>query len=219
VFLVDDHLSVMWGLQRLIDGERPRMEVAGAASSIEEALAGIPESKPDVVLLDLDLGGRSGIDVIPKILASTTARIIVVTGVRDPKLHDLAVVAGACGVVSKESRAETILQAIAKAMLGELWLDRAATGRIFMELSRRGENRGVDEVARRIASLTARERQIVAEMACDAGANTRRIASQLCISEHTLRNHLTSVYDKLQLGSRVELWAFANKHGLARKSH
>ena len=68
VFLVDDHRSVLWGLQRLIDGEKPRMEVAGFATSIEEALAAVPGARADVVLLDLDIGGKSGIDAIPRLI-------------------------------------------------------------------------------------------------------------------------------------------------------
>ena len=219
VFLVDDHRSVLWGLQRLIDGEKPRMEVAGFATSIEEALAAVPGARADVVLLDLDIGGKSGIDAIPRLIeACSAARILILTGVRDPEVHDKAVLAGACGVVTKEDSAETILKAVEKASQGELWLDRAAAGRVFVALSRRADSDRTDPVQRRIATLTARERQIVTEMASDAAASTRKIAERLFISEHTLRNHLTSIYDKLDVGSRVELWAFANKHGLARKS-
>lgn len=219
VFLVDDHRSVLWGLQRLIDGEKPRMEVAGSATSIEEALAAVPGARADVVLLDLDIGGKSGIDAIPRLIEEcAAARILILTGVRDPAMHDRAVVAGACGVVTKEDSAETILKAIEKASQGELWLDRAAAGRVFVALSRRSGNERTDPVQRRIATLTPRERQIVTEMSSDAGASTRMIAERLCIGENTLRNHLTSIYDKLGVASRVELWAFANKHGLARRS-
>lgn len=217
VFLVDDHRSVLWGLQRLIDGEKPRMEVVGFATSPQEALAAVPGARADVVLLDLDIGGCSGIDLISRLMDQSSARVLILTGVRDPAVHDQAVVAGACGVVTKEDPAETILMAIEKASQGELWLDRTAAGRVFMALSRPGKERS-DPAQRHIATLTARERQIVSEMASDAGATTRQIAARLFISEHTLRNHLTSIYDKLAVGSRVELWAFANKHGLARKS-
>jgi DNA-binding NarL/FixJ family response regulator len=128
------------------------------------------------------------------------------------------VLAGACGVVTKEDTAETILKAIEKAYHGELWLDRAATGRIFVELSRRNSTDRKDPNQQKISALTARERQIVIEMASDAGATTRSVAEKMCISEHTLRNHLTSIYDKLGVSSRLELWAYANKHGLTKIS-
>lgn len=218
VMLVDDHRSVLWGLQRLIDGEMPRMAVVATAHDAEQALPLLALHEVDVVLLDLDLRGRSGVDLIPQVLARSRARVLVLTGSRDSALHDKAVLAGACGVISKEDPAETILKAIEKAYLGELWLDRTATGRIFVALSKHGNGLSSDPHNARIATLTARERQIVFEMASDAGATTRAVAKKLCISEHTLRNHLTSIYDKLGVSSRLELWAYANEHGLARKS-
>ena len=216
VMLVDDHRSVLWGLERLIEGERPRMQVVGTATSHADALVTLSKTSPDVVLLDLDLGGESGINAIPDFLSKSKARVLILTGVRDPAKHDSAVLAGACGVVTKEDTAETILKAIEKAFHGELWLDRAATGRLFVELSRRNSTEKRDPHQQKIAALTARERQIVIEMASDAGATTRSVAEKMCISEHTLRNHLTSIYDKLGVSSRLELWAYANKHGLTR---
>jgi DNA-binding NarL/FixJ family response regulator len=219
VMLVDDHRSVLWGLQRLIDGEKPRMTVVATAHDAEQALGILRRNEIDVILLDLDLGGKSGIDAIPEFASQSGARILILTGVRDPAVHDKAVLAGACGVIGKEDTAETILKAIEKANDGELWLDRTATGRIFVELSRRGTAAAAqDPQQARIASLTPRERQIVVEMASDASATVRIVAQKLCISEHTLRNHLTSIYEKLEVSSRLELWAYANKHGLARKS-
>ena len=215
VFLLDDHRTVLWGLRRLIEGERPRMEVVGSTTSADQALVEIPEARPDVILLDLDLGDRSGLDLLPQLRDISSARVLVLTGIRDGKLHEQAIMGGACGVVTKESPAETLLLAIEKASAGEMWLDRNATARIFMELSRRGRAEAPDPVAMRVATLTAREREVVAELASDASATTRRIAQRLFMSEHTLRNHLTSIYDKLDVGSRVELYAFANKHGLA----
>ena len=216
VFLVDDHRTVLWGLQRLIESDGPAMEVVGIATSVEEALNELPDSHADVILLDLDIGGRSGIDILPTLREiSGGARVLVLTGMREGRLHEQAIVAGACGVVTKESSAETILKAIGKAYVGEMWLDRTATARIFMELSRRGHSELADPVELKIRSLTTRERQIIAQLTADAGASTRAIAAALCMSEHTLRNHLSSIYDKLGVSSRVELWAFATKHGLA----
>ena len=217
VMLVDDHRSVLWGLQRLIDGERPAMEVVAAVTTVEEALAVLAQASVDVILLDLDLGAASGIDAIPRFTAASPARVLVLTGVRDPAIHDRAVLAGACGVVTKEDTADTILKAVGKAAAGELWLDRAATARVFVELSRRTAPPAPDPDRQKIDALTPRERQIVQELASDADATTRGIAAKMHISEHTLRNHLTSIYDKLGVSSRLALWAYANKHGLNRR--
>jgi DNA-binding NarL/FixJ family response regulator len=120
-------------------------------------------------------------------------------------------VRGASGLVQKEEPAETLLRAIEKVHQGELWLDRATTGRVFVELSRSKEP---DPEERRIASLTAREREIVIQLATDPGADNRRLAEKLHIGEHTLRNHLTRIYDKLGVLNRLELYVYAQRHGL-----
>lgn len=218
VMLVDDHRSVLWGLERLIDGEKPRMQVVATATSHEAAKAALAEAVPDVILLDLDLGGAIDIDVIADFTTRTSARVLVLTGLRDQALHDRAVLAGARGVVTKDRSAETIITAIERVHHGELWLDRAATGRIFVELSRKDRGDDAPQPRELIESLTPRERAIVTELASDASATTRDIARKLSISEHTLRNHLSSIYGKLGVSTRLGLWVIANKHGLARQS-
>jgi two-component system, NarL family, nitrate/nitrite response regulator NarL len=218
VMLVDDHRSVLWGLQRLVESEAPRMAVVATAGSAEAAVRELATHEVDVILLDLDLGKTHGLDAIPILLANSKARVLVLTGLRDPAVHDKAVLAGACGVVLKEDPAETILKAIEKAYAGELWLDRAATGRLFVELSKRTGSAGQEPAEDPLSTLTTRERQIVVELGSDASATTRTVAQKLCISEHTLRNHLTSIYDKLGVSSRLELWAYVNEHGLKRRS-
>ena len=85
-------------------------------------------------------------------------------------------------------------------------------------MSRDSATQTVDPERVKISSLTDREREIVAIAATHAGANAKAIAEMLFISEHTLRNHLTSIYDKLQVVSRLELFAYAHKHGLTKRT-
>lgn len=219
VFLIDDHRSILWGLERLIESGTPPMRVVGSATNHTDALEQLEKAPPDVVLLDLDLGKESGIDAIPKILAAAShAKVLVLTGLRDKAIHDKAVLAGARGVVEKEASAQTILTAIAKVNEGELWLDRTAAGRIFVEISRKSAPKPIDPEQQKIATLTDREREIVAGIAENAGGTARSIADTLHISEHTLRNHLTSIYDKLGVANRLELFAYAHKHGLTKRA-
>jgi DNA-binding NarL/FixJ family response regulator len=214
VFLIDDHRSIVWGLERLIESGKPPMHVVGSAATCAEALAQLGKAAPDVILLDMDLGRESGLDAIPQLLDACAAKILVLTGVRDTTLHDKAVIAGARGVVSKEAPADTILTASARVHEGQVWLDRAATGRIIVEFSRKGAAQAADPEQLKIESLTEREREIVTATANNAGATAKTIAEQLHISEHTLRNHLTAIYDKLGVVNRLELFAYAHKHGL-----
>ena len=218
VFLIDDHRSILWGLERLIESGKPVMEVVGSTTNCAEAFKLIDETAPDVILLDIDLGGENGVQEIPKLIARSRAKILVLTGLRDESVHDEAVLAGASGVVEKEASAETILTAIEKVHEGQLWLNRIATGRIFVEFSRESAAQAFDPEKAKIAALTEREREIVSVAASHAGANAKAIAEMLHISEHTLRNHLTSIYDKLDVANRLELFAYAHKHALVKRA-
>jgi two-component system nitrate/nitrite response regulator NarL len=209
VLLVDDHRTMLWGLEKLIESQRPGMVVAGKATSGAEAIAMADRLRPDVVLLDIDLAGQSAIDVIPALVRSK-AKVVVLTEQRHSLSCDSAVHAGARGIVYKEEPAETILKAIEKVHAGELWLDRVSTGRILAELQNRSVpgRRNGDWAAE--AGLTVRERELIDELLQDPSGNYARIATKLHISEHTVRNHLTSIYSKLGLQNRLELFVFAS---------
>ena len=215
IMLVDDHRSVLWGLEKLIESEKPRMEVIGTATCSAEALNLLASASPDVIMIDLDLNGENGVDIIPDLIRMCSAKILVLTGTRDVAMRDRAMLAGARGVVEKGDTAETILRAIEMVYNGEIWLDRSSTSRIFNEISRKKDDSN-DPDQKKIASLTRKERMTAAEIARDATANTKTIAARLCISENTLRNHLTSIYSKLEISSRLELFVYANKHGITR---
>jgi two-component system nitrate/nitrite response regulator NarL len=217
VFLIDDHRTILWGLEKLIESANPTMRVVGSATSYTEALNVLGSAAADVILLDLDLGHESGLDAVPKLIAASQAKILILTGLRDETVHHAAVLAGARGVIEKEARAESILAAIGKVYQGEVWLDRASTGKLLVEISRKNASRDVvDPTVQKIASLTVREREIIALTVANVGATAKTIAQRLHISEHTLRNHLTSIYEKLGVANRLELFAFAHDHKLAK---
>lgn len=213
VLLVDRHEIVLWGLQQLIDAKKPGMEVVGTAADCASALALADETQPDVVVLDAELL-RGAADVIPGFINGHSARVLLFSGVQDPLLHEAAVLQGACGVVLKEEQPAVLLKAIAKVCEGELWLDRSTTGRIFVELSRRKREPADDPAKRKLATLTEREQDVVRTLVTQPGADNKRLARNLHIGEHTLRNHLSRIYDKLGVPNRVELYVFAQRHGL-----
>jgi two-component system, NarL family, nitrate/nitrite response regulator NarL len=215
VMLVDDHHTVLWGLHKLIDGEKPRMEVVAKATSGTTALDLARRVNPDVIVLDLDLGGTSSADLIPALVEISAAKVLILTGTRDEKMHEAAIFQGASGLVLKQEPAEVLLKAIDKIHQGELWLDRATTGRIFVELSRR-KGDPAHEPQRLLDTLTARERSIVLQLASDPGAGNKKLAKRLHIAEPTLRNHFSRIYDKLGVPNRLELYLYAQRHGLTR---
>jgi len=214
ILLIDDHQSFLWGMTKLIESESPAMKVIGAASDIPEALVIAERERPDVALLDIDLNGENSLDSMPLLRNATPAFVLILTGVRDPDTHDRAVLSGARGVVQKEESPEVILKAIRKVSEGEIWLGRAATGRVFTKLLNHSDNHVSPEIAR-IASLTARERSIIDVIIQQGRSTNKEIAAHLNMSEHTLRNHLSSVYSKLEVGNRLELAMYAVKHRIS----
>ncbi|MEQ1837754.1 MAG: response regulator transcription factor [Candidatus Nitrotoga sp.] len=218
VTLVDDHRSLLWGLERLVNSAKPAMEVVGMATNVIEALQLLDTVPTDVIVLDLDLSGESGVRAISPLLIKSKAKILVLTGSNDYSLHDAAVLAGARGIVEKASPAESILKAIEKVYEDEMWLSSKATGRIFLELSRRKAPENNNPEQQKIASLTRKERLIAAEVGSDpSSTTTKEIAKRLFISEFTLRNHLTAIYEKLGVANRLELYAYTGKHKIYKE--
>ena len=212
VMIVDDHPTLLWGLEKLISGEQPRMEVVGTACNAEEAVSHIRNVVPDVVLLDLDLNGQNGLDLLPALLANPTTRVLILTGERQQSVLDQAVQKGARGILHKTASAHQVLKAIEKTHEGEMWLDRSTMGRVFSEYrdATAAEKANPDAAIR--ASLTVRERKIIHMVVEGQGASNNELAERLFISPHTLRNHLTSSYSKLNVGNRLELYVYAVKH-------
>jgi two-component system, NarL family, nitrate/nitrite response regulator NarL len=210
VLLVDDHRTVLWGLEKLIKGEEPNMQVAGTASTRHEALNTARLLNPDIILLDLDLNRESSLDFLPDLVQQAQAKVVVLTGMRGEEYRMRAMMQGASGVVRKEESAETILQAIERVYHGELWLDRVSTASVLTKLTAKKPNHAE---AQKISPLTVREREVVAVMVEHRSADNKTIAERLHISGHTLRNHLSSIYSKLGLKNRMELYLYAKDHG------
>ena len=214
VLLVDDHKIMLWGLERLIEGEQPHMQVIGKASNKTEVFAFLKFSKPDVVLLDLDLNGKNSLDFIEELLRESHARVLVLTASQDPVVHQHAIINGASGVVLKSENADVILRAIKYVHAGELWYDRAATSRLLRSLNAAVPMSGKAIPHGKIETLTPKERQVISAMALIPGARNKSVADRLFMSEHTLRNHLTSIYAKLDLENRLELCMYVIEHKL-----
>jgi len=214
VFLISGQSCVLWGLERLIETQQPTMHVVATAQSCADALERIGNATPDLVLLDSDSVIEDSVAAIAELKARSSAKVLVLTGAHNELLHDDVILAGAYGVLRKEAPAEIIVSAIEKVYAGQLWTDRTTMARIFRDLSRLTSSQEADPDQARIRSLTAREREIVALAADHPGTSGKSLASMLNLSQHTLRNHLTSIYEKLGVGNRTAMYAFAHKHRL-----
>jgi DNA-binding NarL/FixJ family response regulator len=192
------------------------MVVAGTARTCPEALESSARLAPDVILLDLDLVGVSMTEFLPELLANGLSRALVLTGTRDTEVLDLAVRRGARGILHKEVAAEQVLKAIEKIHRGELWFDAQTMGRVFGQLVGARLAPQPDPVREKHASLTARERAIISAAIAHSGCANHEVAERLFISEHTLRNHLSSIYRKLDVANRLEMYVYAIRHGLVQ---
>lgn len=214
ILLVDDHRCILWGLDKLISGAWPPMQVVAAVTNAVEALAAAAQHSPDLVLLDLDLGDTDGLDLLSDLTQQCDAKVLIVTATRDPHLRELAILRGARGIVHKVEPVDLILKAIEHVHRGEIWLDRATMAKVIAAVSgdRRAQKGGLEDA--QCHTLTRRERQIIAAVVVHRGASIKMIAESLNVSIHTVSNHLASIYSKLNLHSRLELFMYAKEHRL-----
>jgi two-component system nitrate/nitrite response regulator NarL len=186
----------------------PQMKLADFVTCQRDPLAAIKEHAPDVVLLDLDLGEESGLDLVSKICGNS--QVLIFTGTRDADVHQRAMPAEARGVLHKAEPAEVILKAISRVHAGGPWLDRGSLARLLGAFGRRR----LEAESPAHSTLTAAERKVVAAVVRHEGSPNKVVAAFLHLSEHTLRNHVASNYSKLGIHRRVDLVLYGIEHKL-----
>lgn len=217
VFLISNFCLMLKGIEALLSQEPARFKLAGSASSYEQAAEMMAQLLPDLIVLDIDSAPDRVLPLVTTLRAISDAKILLLTRLEDSILQDKAVMFGARGVVDRNISPEQLLNAIEKVHEGQVWLDRNATGRIFVALSRESTSKEHDSVSAQVALLTEREQAIVSVIARNNGEPGKTIAKKLNISESTLRNHLTSIYEKLGVANRHGLLAYAFQNGLAER--
>jgi len=208
LMLVDDHEVVRLGMRALLE-RHPTFSVVGEASSEDEAVALALELEPDLVLMDIRLAGGSGIEACQKIKELLPAtKVIMLTSFAEDELLFAAIRAGATGYLLKQIAGGDVVRAIEAAARGESMLDPSLTQRVFFEVRRSIKK----EEAVAFQDLTAQERQVLALIA--GGKTNREIATELFLSEGTVRNYVSSILSKLAVSNRAEAAAYAIKHHL-----
>jgi len=202
VLIADDHPVVRDGLRRILHSERD-IEIVGEASNGSEVVKLVRQLKPDVLLLDLLMPNVSGLEVIRQIRNNNASRILVLTAVTDRKHLLEAVRLQAHGIVNKDAPVDTLLKSIRRIAAGEYWIGRE----LLAEAVRNTRGASAEKFG-----LSQRELEIVAVAA--TGASNKELADRLCISELTVKRHLTNIYEKVGVTSRLELALFAITHNL-----
>ena len=217
VLLIDDHAVVRTGLRMLLESQ-PGLSVVGEAGNRGEALTLAAQVRPDILLLDLDLGEENGLEFLPDLLAAAPeAHVLVLTGVQDPETHQRAIRLGAVGLVLKERAAGVLFRAIERVHAGEVWLDRSLLAKVLGEMTPNTPPASRNPETAKIATLTPREREVVALVG--EGLKNKQIADRLYVSETTVRHHLTSIFAKLGVADRLSLVVYAYRYGLASLPH
>ena len=206
VVICDDHALFRRGLTMVLEDE-PGIEVVGEAEDGDAAVAAAEQLAPDVVLMDVRMPKRSGIEATRAIAELVpTARIVMLT-VSDEE-EDLyeAVKAGAAGYLLKEISIEEVAEAIRSVMTGQSLITPSMASKLlaeFSNLSKKAEARNAVPVPR----LTERELEVLRLVA--QGMSNKEIASELYISENTVKNHVRNILEKLHLHSRMEAVVYA----------
>lgn len=206
ILLVDDHEVVRLGLKSLLS-HYPQFEVVAEASNADEAIRLAEEYKPDVIVMDIRLPGKSGIDATREITAKGgDTKVIILTTFADDELLFDAISAGASGYVLKQIDSKELIQALERIGRGESLLDPAVTQQVFKRM--RESTRKAETEAFR--ALTEQELKVLALVA--QGKRNKEIAAQVFLSEKTVRNYVSSMLSKLGLQTRSEAAAYAVKH-------
>lgn len=202
VLVVCEHPVVCEGIRMMLASSKD-LTLAGETASGDAAVRALASRPADVVLLDLEPAKR-GLDIISRIVeVAPDARVLVFTASHDPEQQRDALLAGARGIVTMDKPRSVILEALRKVASGELWFER----RLLNAVVRRSVRS-----AHSLDALTERQVEIVSLIG--EGLTNAEIAQRLLISEKTVRNHLTSIFDKFGVSDRLKLLVYASQNGL-----
>jgi DNA-binding NarL/FixJ family response regulator len=208
LLVVDDHEVVRQGLVALLD-RRQGFEVVAEAGTVAEAIEQSRRYEPDIVIMDVRLPDGSGVEACREIRAERPAtRVVMLTSYPDEEAVLSAIVAGASGYLLKQVRARDLVSALEAVGRGESLLDPAVTEKVLERVRRIATGAAVDD----LAALTTQEQKILLLVA--EGKTNKEIASEVFLSDKTVKNYVSSILSKLNLERRAQAAAYmARLHG------
>ena len=209
VLLVDDHDLFRTGLRNLL--EERDVQVAGEASTGEEAVRLVRELAPDVVVMDLHMPGISGIEAIRQIASFAPLTRVLVLTISDHDedvLH--AILAGACGYLLKDASVDDLIRGIEAAAVGESLVSPAIAGKVLQQVRATSISPEAADAVR--AELSQRELDVLKLIS--SGKDNAMIAAELHISPKTVKNHISNILMKLQIENRIQAAVYAVRSGI-----
>lgn len=207
IVIADDHPIVLDGLEQLFRLEE-EFEIVARCTNGLQALEAVEQHRPDILILDLRMPQRSGLGVLRELKEKgTETRVVVLTAALDEDEVVDAIRLGVKGVVLKEMAPRLLVQCVRKVHEGGQWLEKDSIGKALEKMLNRPGS-----APSGAGSLTPREVDVVRLVA--EGMRNKEIADRLQISEGTVKIHLHSIYEKLQIGGRVELSVYARDRGI-----
>ena len=214
ILIADDHLIFRAGLRRLLEAE-PGFLVVGEATEGEETVRRVRELKPDILLLDLAMPGVPGLEALRQLDESASpVRTILLTAAIEKEELVKALQLGAWGVVMKESAIDLLFRSIRSVSAGEYWVGRERVADLVKTL--RARVPPAADSRKKTFGLTPRELEITTTIA--AGYSNKEIAQKFTISEDTVKHHLSNIFNKTGVSSRLELALFAVNHRLVESA-
>lgn len=211
VQVIEPQQIMLWGICHLINGDG-RFEVCASSTNEADALREAEICKPHVILIEPQLGDTDALNLIETLIQRTGGKVLLLCSNQNTLIQDKAILKGARGVVLKKDSPDTLLKALEKIAQGELWLNRNATSRILEKVSDTKSTKELSSELERLATLTPKEEKVTRAIQLYPKNTLKEVAENLHISEHTLRNHLASIYDKLEVRNRLELYVFCGKY-------
>ncbi len=217
ILIADDHPIFRDGLRRLLEAE-PDLKVVGEACDGAEAVKLVRQLRPDILLLDLAMPRHPGLEALREMSsgpASNSVRVILLTAAAEKNQIVEALQLGARGIVMKDSATQLLLKSIHTVMAGEYWVGRESVSNLVQYLRMLVQSSG-EEARQKKFGLTPRELEIVSAVV--AGYSNKEIAEYFKISEDTVKHHLSNIFDKLGVSTRLELALFAVNQSLPLKN-
>ena len=210
IVIADDHALFRSGLRKLLESQ-PHLSVVGETPSGDEVATLVKSLKPDILLLDVCLPRLSGLGVLQQ-LGSSSTRVILLTANIENSDAIQALQWGIHGIVLKNATTESVFRSIDAVMDGQYWIFSRGVEGLDNAVSRLSapESTGKTQSAR----FRLTQREMVVLHAVVSGRANKEIARQCCISEQTVKHHVTNIFNKTGASSRLELTLFAIEHGL-----